>query len=231
MGLFSPAMQLSQGITGLLAVGLVISLVTNVRRSGQIVDLEARLEAAKAEGEQAGRETTRTIYADDLGTLDDPDDPNDKPPLDDVAEIAADLAAEDPSLILSLPEVEEAIEEHISERLSARRKAWQQRHLDANRDHFATYAEEADLDDAIVEEVDTLMEETMLDIATLRQERHAGDVADDKAFEELSTLRTDFRADLVDLLGEDEADQVQDHLMGPLSRGYYSGGNTPQESP
>lgn len=226
-------MQLSQGITGLLAVGLVISLVTNVRRSDRIADLEDRLEEAEEAAEEAGRETVRTVYADDLGTLDDPDDPNDKPPLDDVADIAAELAAEDPSLILSLPEVEEAMEDHINEQLSERRKAWQQRHLDANRESFAAYAEEAGLDEEVTEEIDSLMEETMLDIATLRQERHAGDVPDEKAFEELGALRSDFRADLIDLVGEEEAAELQERLMGPLSRGYYdnNSGNTPSENP
>ncbi|MFT5682604.1 MAG: hypothetical protein ACI8RZ_003526 [Myxococcota bacterium] len=229
-------MQLSQGIAGLLAVGLAISLVTNTRRGDRIAALEASLEEAEEAAAKPGRETTRTVYADDLGDLDgSSDDPNDKPPLDDIADMAASLAADDPSLILSLPEVEAAMEEHINTQLGERRKAWQRRHLDANRERFTAYAEEAEMDEEITEEIDSLMEGTMLDIATLRQERHAGDVPDEEAFEELGGLRTDFREDLVDIVGEEEADRLQERLIGPLSRTYYdndnNNGNTPSEEP
>lgn len=216
-------MQWSKAITGVLCAGLVISLSVNVRRGQRISDLEARLTAAESAASEAVRETTRTVYADDLGRPDDVQAraQDDKPPLEDVVDIAAELATEDPSLILTLPEVEEAIEQQLQEQLSERRRSWQNRHLEINRDSLGAYAEEAGLDEETAGVLDELMEETMLDIASLRQERHAGSLPDDQAFEELGGLRSDFREELIDLVGEDEAAAIQERLMGPLGRNYY----------
>lgn len=216
-------MQWSKAITGVLCAGLVISLSVNVRRGQRISDLEARLTAAGSAATEAVRETTRTVYADDLGRPDDVQAraQDDKPPLEDVVDIAAELATEDPSLILTLPEVEEAIEQQLQEQLSERRRSWQNRHLEINRDSLGAYAEEAGLDEETAGVLDELMEETMLDIASLRQERHAGSLPDDQAFEELGGLRSDFREELIDIVGEDEAAAIQERLMGPLGRNYY----------
>ena len=215
-------MQWSRGIAGLLAVGLIISLRTNVRRGERIATLEARLQA-EATGEVAVREITQTAHTNDLGRPDGDAalHPDSKPGLEDVVDIAASLAAEEPSLILTLPEVEEAMEQQLQDQLTVRRKAWQNRQLEVNRDSLNTYAEETGLDEEVTADIDELMEETMFDIASLRQERHAGEIPDDEAFEELGHLRSDFRKGLFDLVGEDEAAVIQEHLMGPLNRNYY----------
>ena len=218
-------MQWSRAITGLLSVGLVISLLTNVRRGQRISVLEDQLEAAESAEPGMGRETTRTVYADDLGRPDGEGHPelaaDEKPPLEDIVDIAAELASEDPSLILTLPEVEAAMEQQLEDQLTERRKAWQNRHLEINRDSLSTYAEEVGLDEETTAVVDALMEDTMFDIASLRQERHAGGLSDDQAFEELGSLRTDFREELVELVGDEEAAAIQERLMGPLGRNYY----------
>lgn len=216
-------MHWSRAITGLLTVALLISLLTNVRRGQRIDALEAQV-AASASAETV-RETTRTVYADELGRPDGAGDqslaPDEKPPLEDVVDIAAELAAEDPSLILTLPEVEAAVEQQLQEQLTERRKSWQNRHLEINRDSLNAYADEAELDEEMTAVIDELMEETMLDIASLRQERHSGSLPDDQAFEELGSLRSDFREELIDMVGEDEAAAIQERLMGPLGRNYY----------
>jgi hypothetical protein len=216
-------MHWSRAITGLVTVAFFISLLTNVRRGQRIAALEARLAASTSA--EAERETTRTVYADDLGRPDGPGDqnlaPDEKPPLEDVVDIAAELASEDPSLILTLPEVEAAMEQQLQDQLTERRKSWQNRHLEINRDSLSAYAEEAELDEEMTAVIDELMEETMLDIASLRQERHSGSLPDDQAFEELGSLRSDFREELIDMVGEDEAAAIQERLMGPLGRNYY----------
>ena len=118
-------------------------------------------------------------------------------------------------------EVEAAVEQQLQEQLTERRKSWQNRHLEINRDSLNAYADEAELDEEMTAVIDELMEETMLDIASLRQERHSGSLPDDQAFEELGSLRSDFREELIDMVGEDEAAAIQERLMGPLGRNYY----------
>ena len=65
------------------------------------------------------------------------------------------------------------------------------------------------------------MEDALADIATLREQRHGGSIDDDAAFEELGALRDDFRADLADIIGDDEASRFQGQITGPLSARYY----------
>jgi hypothetical protein len=214
-------MDTHPALLGALFLGLAVSLTVNVRQSRENDALQARLDDLPRQATAAPRETTRTVYAEGLGGDAPTEADGEKPPLDDAEAIAADLAATDPSLILSLPEVEAAMESHIQEQLTEKRKAWQSRQLAQTLEGLETYAESVNMPDETRTEVESIIEEAMIDIASLREDRHAGAIPDDEAFKELGTVRDEFTDSLVELIGEEEAARLQETLTGPLSRTYY----------
>ena len=211
-------MTRTTGAIGVLSVMLAVSMINNLQLRGDNAELEERL-SRPAPPPQI-HETTHTVYAED----DRPDGPTqgmDKAPLEDEEALLAEVIAEDPTLVLTMPEVEEAMEDRLTEKLTERRRIWQRHRLDQARERLESYAEESELPEETVVEIDELMEETMVNIAVLRQERHAGTVPDEEAFKELSDLRDDFAGGLVEMLGEEEAVALQETFTGPLSRSYY----------
>jgi hypothetical protein len=108
--------------------------------------------------------------------------------------------------------VEDRVEERIEEHHEQRRE----RHQEAMQEHIAEFIAEGDHTPETEARMVGVLDQAMANVGDLFRSVHSGEIERETARAEVREIRSDVEASLVEILGQEEAEQFQEDLHGPL---------------
>lgn len=108
--------------------------------------------------------------------------------------------------------VEERVEERIEEHHEQRRD----RHQEAMQEHIAEFISAGGHTPETEARMVGVLDQAMANVGDLFRSVHSGEIERQTARAEVREIRSDVEASLVEILGQEEAEQFQEDLHGPL---------------
>jgi len=112
------------------------------------------------------------------------------------------------------------VEERVERRMEEHHDQRRERHRAALDEHIAEYVADKELSDEAEANLVSLMDEASANIGEVFRAVHRGEIEREAAHEEVQEVREEIRSSLVEMLGEDEAEEFAEGLRGPLGRGW-----------
>ena len=206
------------GLAAVAAVVAAVAMTSNSRLRADNAELELKLVQATA-----ARPSGKPVRSNRPGPR--PPQPGLAPvipPSGVLPEMAPEqLLAEIPEeALLNTPGVEHQLQAEVSRRvqeeIGTRREEWKDRRRAHIARNVSEFAEEANLNEDTREELQALMEDAMDDSEGIQKSQRAHGMSIDEGYEKTDALQLELESDLIDLLGEDDADAFLETVRGPL---------------